>query len=147
MCIISVRVKETYGSACFGKLRCGNFEPLELNEKHAEGKPPCEIRTLEIQAAVSGETFGEGLLFDEIVSFYMALFHPCFCWCVLSGECLLVMDIYIYIYIYANSTLDTIGKLKLLPWKHDSQILFALLLSRTMFRIAVNNTNVNVPTS
>jgi hypothetical protein len=64
-----------------------------------------------LQAAVSGETVGEGLLFDKIVALYMSLFHPrfslmCFKWEVSSIP---VMD------IYGNITLGTIKILKLLP--------------------------------
>jgi hypothetical protein len=64
---------------CVGKLQCEHFEPLDLDEEHAEGKPQCEFHTRAIQAAVSGETLSEGLYMIKlslfICHFFIRLFH------------------------------------------------------------------------
>jgi len=87
------------------------FNHLNSMKKYAEGKPPCEFHTPEIQVAASGETLREGLLFDKIMAIYMSIFHPCFSLMCFKWEVssFLVMD------MYGNSTLGTIKILKLLP--------------------------------
>ena len=69
----------------------------------------------------------------------MSLFHPRFSLMCSKWEAssFVLMD------IYGNCTLGTMRIQKLLAWRLDGHVLFALLMSHTIFRIAVNNTNMN----
>jgi hypothetical protein len=113
ICIIGVRVKETYDLAFDVRNASENCGAKILDHLNSMKNMLKESPRVNFIPVKFGRLLAlrEGLLFDLIVAIYMSLFYPCSSLMCIKWEVssFLVMD------IHGNSTLGTIKILKLLP--------------------------------